>query len=138
MSEEAEDNVAGEFAINPGRALQRASIVNPGFVAAAIVAALSAMFSTCSRCSARTANPYSHRAHRSSCARAGSTAEPTIGYDKASTIAHKADDEGTTLREAALALGVSAADFDRIVDPATMVGQPRRDLGLDQPNTQHA
>jgi fumarate hydratase class II len=57
---------------------------------------------------------------------------PQIGYDKASAIAHKADDEGTTLREAALALGVAAADFDRIVDPAAMVGDPRRDLGLTQ------
>lgn len=48
---------------------------------------------------------------------------PAIGYDKASTIAHKANDEGTTLREAALATGfVSAEDFDRIVDPSTMVG----------------
>jgi fumarate hydratase class II len=56
---------------------------------------------------------------------------PTIGYDKASAISHKADDEGTSLREAALALGVSAADFDRIVVPATMVGDPRRDLGLE-------
>jgi fumarate hydratase class II len=55
---------------------------------------------------------------------------PHIGYDKASAIAHKADDEGTTLREAAVALGVSAADFDRIVDPRSMVGDPRRDLGL--------
>jgi fumarate hydratase class II len=55
---------------------------------------------------------------------------PQIGYDKASAIAHKADDEGTTLREAALALGVPAADFDRIVDPRSMVGDPRRDLGL--------
>jgi fumarate hydratase class II len=59
---------------------------------------------------------------------------PHIGYDKASAIAHKADDEGTSLREAALALGVSAADFDRIVDPKTMVGHPRRDLGLDAVN----
>jgi fumarate hydratase, class II len=48
---------------------------------------------------------------------------PHIGYDNASAIAHKADDEGTTLREAALALGVSAAAFDRIVDPQGMVGQ---------------
>ncbi|MFB7498193.1 class II fumarate hydratase [Streptomyces sp. NPDC056161] len=62
---------------------------------------------------------------------------PTIGYDKASAIAHKADDEGTTLREAALALGVAAADFDRIVDPATMVGRPRHDLGLDRPGADH-
>nr|WP_281427994.1 class II fumarate hydratase [Streptomyces yatensis] len=57
---------------------------------------------------------------------------PTIGYDKASAIAHKADDEGTTLREAALASGVSAADFDRLADPTTMVGRPRSDLGLDR------
>ncbi len=56
---------------------------------------------------------------------------PHIGYDKASAIAHKADDEGTSLREAALALGVSATDFDRIVDPKSMVGNPRRDLGLE-------
>jgi Lyase/Fumarase C C-terminus len=56
---------------------------------------------------------------------------PTIGYDKASAISHKADDEGTSLREAALALGVSAADFDRIVRPETMVGNPRRDLGVE-------
>ena len=56
---------------------------------------------------------------------------PHIGYDKASAIAHKADDEGRSLREAALALGVSAEDFDRIVDPATIVGDPRRDLGLE-------
>jgi fumarate hydratase class II len=60
---------------------------------------------------------------------------PQIGYDKASAIAHKADDEGTTLREAALALGVPAADFDRIVDPAGMVGDPRRDLGLTKANS---
>jgi fumarate hydratase class II len=56
---------------------------------------------------------------------------PHIGYDKASAIAHEADAKGCTLREAALALGVSAADFDRIVDPAAMVGDPRRDLGLE-------
>jgi fumarate hydratase class II len=55
---------------------------------------------------------------------------PHIGYDKASAIAHKADDEGTTLKVAALAAGVSEDDFDRIVDPETMVGDPRRDLGL--------
>jgi fumarate hydratase, class II len=48
---------------------------------------------------------------------------PVIGYDKASVIAHKANDEGTTLREAALASGyISAGDFDRIVVPRNMVG----------------
>jgi fumarate hydratase, class II len=55
---------------------------------------------------------------------------PRIGYDKASAISHKADDEGTSLREAALALGVSADEFDRVVVPEAMVGDPRRDLGL--------
>ncbi|WP_275403914.1 lyase family protein [Pseudonocardia acidicola] len=35
-----------------------------------------------------------------------------------------------TLREAVLALGVSAAGFERIVDPHAMVGHPRQDLGL--------
>ena len=57
---------------------------------------------------------------------------PHIGYDRAAAIAHKADQEGTTLREAALALGVSAEDFDRVVDPSTMVGDPHRDLGVDR------
>jgi fumarate hydratase class II len=46
-----------------------------------------------------------------------------IGYDKAAQIAKKAHKEGTTLKEAALALGhVSSEDFDRWVDAAKMVG----------------
>jgi fumarate hydratase class II len=56
---------------------------------------------------------------------------PVIGYDKSSAIAHKANDEGTTLREAALALGVAPKEFDRIADPKAMVGNPRRDIGLE-------
>jgi len=48
---------------------------------------------------------------------------PLIGYDKASTIAHYANDHDLTLREAALALGlVSEADYDRLVDPNKMLG----------------
>ena len=48
---------------------------------------------------------------------------PVLGYDKAAAIAHQASEEGTTLRDAALASGeISAADFDRIVDPSAMVG----------------
>ena len=48
---------------------------------------------------------------------------PVIGYDKAAEIAHKADRDGSTLREAALALGyISAPEFDRVTDPASMVG----------------
>ena len=49
---------------------------------------------------------------------------PVIGYDRASVIAGKASDEGTTLREAAPAAGyIDAADFDRIVNPAAMTGR---------------
>jgi len=48
---------------------------------------------------------------------------PHIGYDRAAEIAKKAHQEGTTLREAALALGyVSAQDFDRWVKPGDMIG----------------
>jgi len=48
---------------------------------------------------------------------------PHIGYDRAAEIAKKAHREGTTLREAALALGyVSASDFDRWVRPELMIG----------------
>jgi fumarate hydratase class II len=48
---------------------------------------------------------------------------PVIGYDRAAEIAHRASRTGSTLREAALSLGyVSAAEFDQIIDPASMVG----------------
>ena len=48
---------------------------------------------------------------------------PLIGYDRASAIAHAAIEHDLTLRQAALASGdVSAAQFDRLVDPAGMVG----------------
>jgi fumarate hydratase, class II len=47
---------------------------------------------------------------------------PVIGYDKASAIAHKANDENLTLREAALKSGyIDAARFDAVVDPKNMV-----------------
>jgi fumarate hydratase, class II len=48
---------------------------------------------------------------------------PVIGYDKASAIAHKANDEGMTLKEAALKSGyIDEKRFDEIVDPRKMVG----------------
>jgi len=48
---------------------------------------------------------------------------PHIGYGRAAEIAKKAHREGTTLREAALALGhVTAAEFDEWVDPVQMCG----------------
>jgi len=47
-----------------------------------------------------------------------------IGYDRAAEIAKKAHQEGTSLRQAALALGhLTAEEFDRIVVPANMVGR---------------
>ena len=49
---------------------------------------------------------------------------PHIGYDKAAAIAKKAHAEGTTLREAALALGhLTGEQFDQWVRPLNMVGK---------------
>lgn len=46
-----------------------------------------------------------------------------IGYENAAKIAKKAHKEGTTLKEAAMALGlVSSEDFDKWVDPSKMIG----------------
>jgi fumarate hydratase class II len=48
---------------------------------------------------------------------------PVVGYDTASKIAHKANDEGLSLKEAALKLGaIDAKRFDEIVDPTKMIG----------------
>jgi fumarate hydratase, class II len=56
---------------------------------------------------------------------------PVIGYDKASAIAHKAFDENKTLREAAIETGyIRATEFDKIVVPANMVGNPHKDLEI--------
>jgi fumarate hydratase class II len=56
---------------------------------------------------------------------------PVIGYDKASAIAHKALDENKTLREAAIETGyISAEEFDKIVIPENMVGNPHKDLDV--------
>jgi len=52
---------------------------------------------------------------------------PHIGYEKAAAIAHRAHHEGTSLREAALALGyVTAEQFDRWVRPQDMLGPTQR------------
>jgi len=48
---------------------------------------------------------------------------PHIGYDNAAKVAKKAHAEGSTLKEAALALGLlSAAEFDDWVQPEAMLG----------------
>jgi fumarate hydratase class II len=56
---------------------------------------------------------------------------PLLGYDKAAYIAEKAYRDKTTLREAAISSGyITPEEFDKIVIPEKMVGNPRRDLGL--------
>ncbi|CAA7620466.1 lyase family protein [Magnetospirillum sp. UT-4] len=47
---------------------------------------------------------------------------PRIGYDRAAAIAKKAHAEGTSLRQAATASGIDAADFDAWVRPEDMLG----------------
>jgi fumarate hydratase class II len=48
---------------------------------------------------------------------------PKIGYDAAAKIAKTAHKNGTTLKEEALKTGlVTAAEYDRIVDPKKMIG----------------
>ena len=49
---------------------------------------------------------------------------PKIGYDKAAEIAKKAHHEGTSLKEATLALGyLTEKEFDATVRPELMVGR---------------
>jgi fumarate hydratase class II len=51
---------------------------------------------------------------------------PAIGYDAAAKIAKHAHEHGTSLKQAALDLGVMTAEaFDAAVKPEEMVG-PRR------------
>ena len=50
-------------------------------------------------------------------------ARAAIGYDKAAKIAKHAHEHGTTLREAAVALGVMTPEaFDAAVKPEDMIG----------------
>lgn len=49
---------------------------------------------------------------------------PHIGYDKASSIAKKAHQEGTTLKAAALSLNyLTEEEFDKWVNPKNMIGE---------------
>ena len=46
-----------------------------------------------------------------------------IGYDKAAKIARLAHQNGTTLKEAALALGfLTEKEFDQQIQPSNMIG----------------
>jgi len=49
---------------------------------------------------------------------------PKIGYYKAAQIAQTAHKEGTTLKQAAVALGhLTEEEFDQWVDPRAMIGR---------------
>jgi len=50
---------------------------------------------------------------------------PHVGYDKAAKIAKQAHHDGTTLKQAAVKLGVTEADFDRWVIPEEMTRASR-------------
>ena len=55
-----------------------------------------------------------------------------IGYDQAAAVVHYATEHDTTLREATLkTTPLAAEEFDRLTDPRRLVGNPRRDLGID-------
>jgi fumarate hydratase class II len=53
---------------------------------------------------------------------------PIIGYDKASVISHYAIDHDLTLKQAALANGVSEELFDRVVNPLALTKGGSADL----------
>jgi fumarate hydratase class II len=53
---------------------------------------------------------------------------PVIGYDRASVISHDAIDRDLTLRQAALANGVSEELFDRVVKPLALTRGGSADL----------
>lgn len=52
---------------------------------------------------------------------------PHVGYDNAAAAAKKAHKEGTTLKEAAMALGIcSSDDFDKFVRPELMISPTQK------------
>jgi fumarate hydratase, class II len=56
---------------------------------------------------------------------------PVIGYDKASVISHYAIDKDLTLKEAALANGVSEDLYDRVVNPLALTKGGSADLAAN-------
>jgi fumarate hydratase, class II len=56
---------------------------------------------------------------------------PIIGYDKASVISHYAIDNNLTLKQAALANGVSEQLYDRVVDPLALTRGGSADLAAN-------
>jgi fumarate hydratase class II len=56
---------------------------------------------------------------------------PVIGYDKAAAIAYYAIEHDLTLKQAALANGVSRELFDRVVDPLALTRPGSADVPSD-------
>jgi fumarate hydratase class II len=55
---------------------------------------------------------------------------PSVGYEKAARIAHRAMEEDAAIRDIALGSGsISEAEFDQLADPKKMVGNPKKDVG---------
>ena len=57
----------------------------------------------------------------------GTALVPYIGYDRAAAVARAAEQGGLTLREAAMAAGITPEQFDAWVDVARMARPPRED-----------
>ena len=69
------------------------------------------------------ANEKNIKAHLNNSLMLVTALNPHIGYDNAAKIAKKAHAEGTTLKEAAIELGLLTAEkFDEVVKPEQMVG----------------
>ena len=64
--------------------------------------------------------PVSGHARVSSCQPGGSALSPVIGYDKSATISYYAIDHNLSLKQAALAKGVSEELFDKVVQPLAL------------------
>jgi fumarate hydratase, class II len=59
---------------------------------------------------------------------------PVIGYDKAAAISYYAIDHNQTLKQAALASGVSEELYDRVIDPLSLT-RPARPTPRPAPGT---
>jgi fumarate hydratase class II len=63
---------------------------------------------------------------------------PVIGYDKAAAISYYAIDHDLTLKEAALAQGVSEELYDKIVDPLALTRPGTADISSTSPTSPQA
>jgi fumarate hydratase class II len=59
---------------------------------------------------------------------------PIIGYDQASVISHYAIDHNLTLKQAALANGVTEELFDRVVNPIALTRGGSADVSPNEKN----